>query len=169
MPNSAGYEALRGARVSIRGARYFVTICTRARRLGLHEPPIATELKDQLASMERDKVMITHAAVIMPDHLHVLFTLSGGHTIGQVVARAKFATRLALSSAGLKWQGNYFDHRLRSTDQLEDVIRYLFLNPYSAGLVASTEQCPHFWTDEAVASWFDPTLNHDRPYPEWLA
>ncbi|MEO6005148.1 MAG: transposase [Opitutus sp.] len=168
MRNEAGYEALRGGRVSIRGARYFVTVCTHARRQGLNESTVATELKEQLASMDRENIMITHAAVIMPDHLHVLFTLSGERTIGQVVARAKFGTRLTLSTAGLRWQGNYFEHRLRSTDPLEDVVRYLYINPYAAGLVASTEPYPHFWTDRTVASWFNPTLNHHRPFPGWL-
>jgi len=49
------------------------------------------------------------------------------------------------------------------------VIRYMFLNPYAAGLLPREQKYLLFWTSDAVALWFDPTLNESRPFPEWLA
>jgi hypothetical protein len=58
---------------------------------------------------------------------------------------------------------------LRPDDRCEDVLRYVFLNPYRAKLVSSTATYPHFWLGDAEARWFRPSLNDDRPFPKWLA
>ena len=169
MQRRHGYESLRCGRVSIERATYFVTVCTHERRVGLTDHVCAVGVRTQLRTIECDHVAEVAAAVIMPDHLHFLFTLTGNLAVGQVVARLKFKTRLALARFGLRWQGNYFEHRLRPDDPLEDVIRYMFLNPYAAGLLPREQKYLLFWTSDAVALWFDPTLNESRPFPEWLA
>jgi putative transposase len=169
MQRRPGYDWLRRGRVSIAGATYFITLCTHERRAGLTDHPCSTAITAQLRAIECDHAAEVTAAIIMPEHVHFLLILTGNLAIGQIVARLKFKTRLVLASIGLRWQGNYFEHRLRSADMLEDVIRYMFLNPYAAGLLPREQKYLLFWTSDAVASWFDPTLDDGRPFPEWLA
>jgi hypothetical protein len=74
-----------------------------------------------------------------------------------------------LARAGLSWQGNYFEHQLRPDDSIEDVLRYLFLNPYRADLLSPLEVYPHYWICAQDSEWFEKTVDAGRPFPEWLA
>jgi putative transposase len=168
MELTPGYEALRRHRVSIPGATYFITICTGARATGLNEPSPSDEIKTQVLALETDQTLKVQAAVIMPDHLHLLFSVTGRLSVGQIVGRLKSKTRAALASQGLIWQGNYYEHRLRVSDPREEVLRYLFLNPYRAGIIPQTATYPHFWIGTAEAEWFHPMLDDTRPFLEWL-
>jgi REP element-mobilizing transposase RayT len=163
-----GYEALRRFRTSIEGANYFLTLCTRERRAGLAATTPAAAIRNELELIANDGTIVSRAWVIMPDHLHLFFALTGRLAIGQVAGRIKAKTRLALAASGLQWQGNYYEHRLRPGDAAEDVLRYLFLNPYRAALLPPTKAYPLFWMSEKDAEWFHPTLEDGRPFPEWL-
>ncbi len=163
-----GYESLRRYRVTIPHASYFLTLCTHARAAGLNRPDTAATIKEQICALESDAVFTLQAAVIMPDHLHRLGLVTGQLTVGQMVGRLKAKTRPALLTVGLRWQGNFFEHRLRPDDPREDVLRYLFLNPYRARLLPPTEAYPWFWLGPTEAAWFQPALDDDRPFPVWL-
>lgn len=104
----------------------------------------------------------------MPDHVHLLVTLGERLSLGQCVGRLKAKTRFLLSTASLRWQGNYFEHRLKADEPIETVLRYMFLNPYRANLLKLAEAYPWFWLGSAETEWFRPQTNHDRPFPEWL-
>ncbi len=104
----------------------------------------------------------------MPDHLHLLVTLHDKLPLSRVIARFKSKSRLALSAAGLHWQGNYYEHRLRDGDAIETVLMYIFLNPYRAGLAAASETYPWFWMGDEEATWFKPQLDDGKPFAEWL-
>jgi REP element-mobilizing transposase RayT len=164
-----GYETLRRYRTNIDGASYFVTICTRDRLSGLNDSRPAEAIVAELSSMAADGAMAPRAWVIMPDHLHLFLRTNGTLTIGQIIGRLKAKTRRALGSRGLGWQGNYYEHRLRSGDAAEDVLRYLYLNPHRGGLVAVGESYRYFWLGTAEGEWFRAMLDDNRPLPEWLA
>ena len=149
-------------------ARYFVTLATIDRRSGLSEPSVATKLKHEITAIEQSDAWSIHAAVIMPDHLHLLFTLQERLTLGQTIARLKSKTRTLLDSSAMHWQGNYYEHRLRPDDPLVPVIRYLFLNPYRAKLLRPDQTYPWFWLGEAETEWFQPMTDDGSPFPEWL-
>src|SRR5688572_15521336 len=123
-----GYEALRARRVSIPGASYFVTICTRGRQVGLARAAAAAAITNELSEMKTEKAFLPRAWVIMPEHVHLLFRLSDQLNLGQVSGRLKARTRSALATQNLEWQGNYYEHRLRPDDPIEDVLRYLYMN-----------------------------------------
>jgi putative transposase len=163
-----GYESLRRSRVTIPGASYFLTLCTYNRTIGLDQPAIAGAIQEQILSLERDAAFVLQAAVIMPDHLHLLGIVPGPLNVGQIVGRLKAKTRPVLQVSDLRWQGNFFEHRIGPVDSLGDVLRYLFLNPYRARLLPPTEVYPWFWLGPSQAAWFRPTLNDDRPFPSWL-
>lgn len=163
-----GYEALRQYRTTIQGASYFVTICSRERMAGLTDPELADSIARELRSMETDGAVNLRAGVIMPDHLHLFLRATGTLTLGQLIGRLKAKTRAALGHRGMRRQGNYYEHRLRPEDSAEDVLRYIYLNPYLAKLVTPSRPYPYFWLGAEDAAWFQPLLDDERPFPEWL-
>ncbi len=163
-----GYESLRRFRTTIAGASYFVTLCTRNRLSGLNEDPIATAIVSELLSMEADGAVAPRAWVIMPDHLHCLMQTTSRLSLSQVIGRIKSKTRRALEARNSMWQGNYYEHRLRPDDPIAEVLRYIFLNPYRAGLIPQTATYPHYWIRTEERDWFSATIDDNRPFPEWL-
>jgi putative transposase len=173
MHERRGARALRRARYSIHGGTYFLTLCTNDRTQGLNAPAIVAKIKGQLLSAEADEIIRCHAVVIMPDHLHLLISLVGKLRLSQFVARLKVKTRDDLRIFRFTWQRNFYEHRLRPNDQMEDVIRYIYLNPFRAKLISyhssETTSYPHFWLGAEESEWFRPTLTEgSTPFPEWL-
>lgn len=104
----------------------------------------------------------------MPDHVHLLFTLGETLPLGRAIAGLKSKTKAALDGTVLRWQGNYFEHRLRPDEPIETVLRYILLNPHRAGLVSNQTTYPWFWLGTEETTWFVPMLDDGKPFPEWL-
>lgn len=166
MPTGPGFEALRRGRLSIPTARYFLTLGTDRRQTGLSSPRIAAALRSEIDALDADASWYLHGAVIMPDHLHFLATLGSRLTLGQAIGRLKAKTRALLATTKLRWQGNYFDHRLRPDDSIESVLRYMFLNPYRGQLLPPTERYPWFWLGAEESEWFHATPADQLPQIE---
>ena len=84
------------------------------------------------------------AFVIMPDHLHWLFSLSGSRSLSECIKNVKsFSARQIRDEVGTKariWQTGYYDRAIRRDDDLEGVARYIVANPLRAGIVRSVKQ-----------------------------
>ena len=78
---------LRRGRVSIPGASYFITVCTKERHLGLHKSQVALELLEQFRELHRSKNLNMLGATVMQDHLHCLFELGWNLTLSQVLKK----------------------------------------------------------------------------------
>jgi hypothetical protein len=63
---------------------------------------------------------------------------------------------------------NFYDHRLRESDSVEDVIRYIHLNPYRKSLVREAEVWPYFYCDSGDWEWYGQTTDNGGPFPDWL-
>jgi REP element-mobilizing transposase RayT len=167
--NHLGVDRLRRGRVSIPGARYFTTICTEDRTVGLCEPDVASVLIAELQKLDGNGDLRLLAATVMPEHVHFLFILGNRLSLSQVHAKYKVKTRRALSRAGLMWQDNFFDHRLRYQVFFERFVRYIFLNPYVKGLVPLHEVWPYWVLSDAYTPEFMLSLeNGVSPPVEWL-
>ncbi len=78
--------------------------------------------------------------VLMPDHLHTLATFGPDASIQKVVRNWK---RQTARQAGIRWQRDFFDHRLRNDESFEEKAAYILNNPVRAGLVARVEDWPY--------------------------
>jgi putative transposase len=167
--NHLGIDQLRRGRVSIPGARYFTTVCTQGRKVGLCSHQMAQMLLDEVRALEESGDLTMLAATVMPEHVHLLFTLGRRISLSQVHAKYKAKTRRGLSEAGLAWQDNFFDHRLREQVPLERFARYIFLNPYAKGIVSLHEAWPFWMLSGAYTPEFMLSLvNEANPPIEWL-
>jgi putative transposase len=130
---------LRWGRITAAGADYFATLCTRGRAPVLIRNATADRLLNVLGHMHREGDISLLAATIMPDHVHLLFTLGERLTYGRAIA--KFKT-LGRDHGRADWnrQEDGFEHQLRPHEKMEDYGFYLYMNPFRAGLIAMRER-----------------------------
>ena len=148
------------------GADYFLTICVERPASNLADSAVAAELFAQADRMENEGNWTSRSAVIMPDHLHLVVTLRTG-TLAAAVRLFKGRSAGALRRAELHWQPSFFDHRLRASDELPSIFRYIQLNPYRSRLLPFTEAWPAYRCCPEDWAWFEPTTNNGLPWPEW--
>jgi len=160
-----GLSELRKGRISVPGARYFVTAVTRDRSTGLTTWPIWAKLLELAARNEAD----VWGLVLMPDHWHALFVLPEDTMPGDVVRALKGPLSPLLRSSGLGWQRGYHEHRLRSEDESEPYLRYMMANPYRAERLPLHERWPFWAVTSPNAAWFVKKYPKQIPEPEWLA
>ena len=108
-----------------------------------------------------------HAWVIMPNHIHVIFQprVALPTILRWLKGRtSRVANRLLGRTGTPFWQDESFDHWVRSTQELQDLIEYVENNPVKAGLVKAKEQW--LWSsagwvagDESVTG--DATMTDD--------
>ena len=163
-----GEGALRRHRITITGASYFLTLCAAARRAQPVDDEIAHIIHAELNAIERDQHWVQRAGVLMPDHLHLFVRVTGELALSRCVARLKARTRSALTAKGWGWQPNYYEHRLRPDEPVSAVMRYLYLNPYRAGLLRSGESYRWFWLGREETGWFECDASRIESEPEWL-
>ena len=154
-------------RVSIAGACYFLTWCTHNRAPMLTAPVIQTCLRNAIEGFGKSHDATLLAATIMPDHVHLLITLGARLTVSQVVARIK--ATVTRQHPAVRWQLNFFEHRLRDATSAEDFAFYVFMNPYVANLSRLDETWPGWMPSTPVRWSFEDKLRDGRfPYAEWL-
>ena len=82
----------------------------------------------------------------MPDHLHLLIGIDGKTPLSDLIRDFK---RITARTTGIKWQRNYFDHRLRKDESLAEKADYILNNPVRAGVVACVEEWPFVIRDDS--------------------
>jgi len=111
-------------------------------------------LHDHLAQYEM------HAVVVMPDHVHLLFTPLGDddantYGLSQIMNSMKGASAHAVNRAlgrkGAVWQQEWFDRLLRSDESIRNTADYICANPVRAGLAEHEDTYPWLWR-----SWEGP-------------
>ncbi len=97
-----------------------------------------------------------HGVVVMPDHVHMIFSPQNddnGHLFGlaEIMSGIKGASahsiNKALNRQGRVWQDESFDHILRSDESTDNKVRYICENPVRKGLVEEVEDYPWLWRE----------------------
>ncbi len=129
--------------------RYFMTICTDAKRQLFRDETLVKEVLDALAEESVKSGFIVWGYCFMPDHLHLI--LEGQSMSADVQAFMKtfkqktgFAYRRKSSApAGKLWQSGYYDHVLRRDENLQSVLQYVFNNPVRKQMVSHFMDYPY--------------------------
>ncbi len=142
------YNDLRKGRYSEARRIYFITTVTHHRKALFHDIYCARTVIGEMRRLHHDEVVNSQAWVLMPDHLHWLFALQEGKTLGQVVnlfkGRSARSVNQLLNQTGHIWQRAYYDHALREEEDVRDIARYIVANPLRAGLVTRVGHYPHW-------------------------
>jgi len=122
-------------------AVFFITLCCKTRG------------QNQLCHRETANVIFASARfyfergawglpllLLMPDHLHMLATFGQDTGMKRVIRNWK---RYLSNHAGIDWERDFFDHRLRGDEGFTEKANYILNNPVRAGLVARFEDWPY--------------------------
>lgn len=103
----------------------------------LRDPKAAYIVGDGLNHFEGVRC-VQHAWIVMPNHVHVLFTLLGGHPLDGLLHSWKSFTANKIHSItgdqGSLWQRDYFDRLIRDDAHFQNCVRYIRKNPLKAKL-----------------------------------
>ena len=129
--------------------QHFVTFCTDRRWI---LPGGARSVVLESCLHDNGKRFDLRVAVVMPDHVHVIFTPLVDHEAMEVCSLAEIMDSIkgasahrvnkALGRKGRVWQAESFDHVLRSSEGLDAKIQYVLENPVRRGLVAQWMEYP---------------------------
>ena len=132
----------------------FVTFCKNFR--GKEFPPQARDVILQCCLKGDTHRFRLHAAVVMPEHTHLLLTPlcdEDGWPYGlpAILKSLKGASARAvnkvLNTSGPVWQEESFDHVLRSQESLQEKLEYIRQNPVRRGLVQRPEDYLWLWVE----------------------
>ncbi len=136
---------LREGRYSQPGLYYFLTASVAGRRRIFTNRHRAMLVLDAIRWLHAADRFMVDAAVVMPDHLHLVGQL-GESTLAKVMHTLKSYSAHSLSVAGVEtpvWQKGYHDHGLRDDEDYRARVQYVLQNPLRAGLVQRVEDYPY--------------------------
>ncbi len=104
----------------------------------------------QVAEVVENKILGLHLSrlilivwVIMPNHVHLLFSPMAGNSMTAIMQLIKGATakeaNLLLGRTGSFWMRDYFDRYIRDAEHFRKAVRYIENNPVKAGLCDRAE------------------------------
>ena len=138
-------------RVFVPGATYFFTLNLQDRRSDLLVRHIGA-LRESWSDMRRAWPVDTLAAVVLPDHMHLVLALPEGdanYPARLRVFKSGFTRRLpeAEKSTGRKgerrvWQRRYWEHMIRDEADLIAHVDYVHNNPVKHGYATSPDHWP---------------------------
>lgn len=119
-------------------------------------PPLARDLILQHCRHDHGKKMRLYIAVVMPDHVHMVFMpletekreiFSFEEIVGGIKGASAHSVNKALQRSGNVWQDESFDHVVRHAGSLEQKIQYVRENPVKKGLVSRPEDYKWLWEE----------------------
>lgn len=114
----------------------------------LRRPELSEVVATTILHFDRERYHISDF-VVMPNHVHVLMGLIGETLLKDICySWKKFTARrinVLTGHAGHFWQGESFDHMVRSPEQFEYLRDYIAENPRKAGL--RTGEYRHYRAD----------------------
>src|SRR5580692_209486 len=115
---------------------YFLTSATHDRFPFFRRTEIAQIAFDRIRSYDGDRFEL-HAAVIMPDHIHVLFTPAEGQLVERCVQciRGGVSHSLRDFKKGAElWQREMHTRRVRDDEEFAAYVNYIRENPENGAL-----------------------------------
>ena len=116
-------------------------------------PPEARTIVLESCTWGNEIRLNLHGAVVMPNHVHMIFTpLYDGDSLYSVAeitqgiksASAHKINRL-LNRSGQVWQRESFDRVLRREESIRAKVEYIIENPVRAGLVQNASEYRWLW------------------------
>ena len=121
----------------------FVTVVTSNRIpwLGEHADLLLNSMRD--AKLKYPYRHLAH--VVMSDHFHWMFEMRGSPNFSKLVAFVKrdVSWRLKELRVEGKWQNRFYDHAIRSQNDLDAHLDYIHFNPVKHSAVSNPEMHPY--------------------------
>ncbi|MCE1182700.1 MAG: transposase [Rhodocyclales bacterium] len=153
------------------GGCFFFTLVTAGRRPILASSAAVATLRQAFQTVRQSRPFEINAAVIMPDHLHCIWTLppdDGDFATRWRLIKTWFTkhctpalrsepdpARAAKREQAL-WQHRYWEHQLRDESDFARHVDYIHYNPVKHGLAASPMDWPYSSFRRYVQAGFYP-------------
>lgn len=139
------------------GASYFFTLVTHQRRPLLAVEEAVDRLRDAFRRVRARRAFTVEAMVILPDHLHCIWTLPPGDAdfstrwrliksrftrSNPVDGRVKPGSARRRKHEAAIWQHRFWEHRLRDDRDFRNHVEYIHYNPIKHGLVERLADWP---------------------------
>ena len=109
----------------------------------LRNPEIAKIIVQALTQFDGERYVL-HDWVVMPNHVHLLITPRGEHSLSDILHSLKSYTATEanrhLGRHGVFWQHESYDRLIRDQDEFDRCMHYVQQNPVRAHLAAAPEQ-----------------------------
>jgi len=133
---------------------YFITLCTNDKARHFSTDDAAAIIRQELDYRRKAGEVQIFCYCIMPDHLHVLLSVSERYpkNLQSWVSAFKRYTAKGFReklNIGDLWQKNFFDHVVREDDSLIHIAEYIVNNPVRKGIVGR-------WDDYPYSRFLDP-------------
>ena len=140
------------------GTTYFFTLVTHRRRPILCDDAVRSALRRAIEQVRARLQFDTVAMVLMPDHLHCIWTLPDGdtnyslrwsqikhgvsYTCRDLYEPVRSRSRQRQRAAPI-WQRRFWEHQIRDQCDMERHVDYIHFNPVKHGLVAAACEWPY--------------------------
>jgi putative transposase len=139
-------------RSNLKGGTYFFTVNLAERHRGLLVENVDF-LRTAVKSVKQRHPFDIDAFVVLPDHLHTIWTLPQGdadYATRWMLIKVAFSkqipkgerlnpSRIAKGERGI-WQRRYWEHTIRDTDDFARHVDYIHYNPVKHGYVDRAEE-----------------------------
>ena len=142
------------------GATYFFTVVTYRRQAILCDAPIREALRNAIANTRAKHPFTINAWVLLPDHLHTIWTLPPGDadfatrwsvikrqvsvTCGEAYRRADWINYSKQKHReSTLWQRGYWEHQIRDEHDFERHMDYIHYNPAKHGHCCRVSDWPY--------------------------
>ncbi len=136
---------------------YYITICTHNKQHYFTNIEITKIIKDEIEYRMINEIKL-YCYCIMPDHVHMLLSLTENYTkkdIGKLAVKGtlqnwvsafkRYTSRITNQLFEIKplWQKNFHDHIVRKEESLLKIAKYIIENPVRKGMVSEWEEYPY--------------------------
>jgi putative transposase len=122
------------------GQSHFVTFCCYHRRRLFTTDESRRVFESGLERVRRSFKLHVYGYVVMPEHVHLLFSEPQQDTLADALKSLKQGvSRRLIGDAEHFWQKRYYDFNIRNYPQLVEKLRYIHRNPVERGLCERPE------------------------------
>jgi len=124
-------------------AIFFITVCCEPREENqLCHEAVASKLFETVEFRQNRGEWYVHLLLMMPDHVHGLISFPTDKSMRKIIQDWKESVARRV---GVKWQRDFFDHRLRNDENFVEKADYIRMNPVRKGLVEESDKWPYVW------------------------
>ena len=154
------------------GGTFFFTVVAEGRRKILASLEAREALRETIHAVRRDHPFNIDAWVLLPEHIHCIWTLPAGDTDfskrwGLIKASFSKSMKDKLSGTDITasrsrhreasiWQRRFWEHQIRDGADFRRHMDYIHINPVKHGLVTSASDWPYSSLHRHVAHGIYP-------------
>lgn len=173
-------------RARVAGGTYFFTVNTLHRQRILTDADVRAALRHAIVQVRATMPFTIDAWVLLPDHLHCIWTLPAGdadfstrwrviktlvtqHCRGRLERQALLTARRHRKQQSTLWQNRYWEHQIRDERDLVGHVNYIHYNPVKHGYTACAADWPyssfHRYVKEGIypVEWTMPDVGRVTP------